>query len=93
MLSELEGSRHLRDRVTLAGQDILSVSSGDTSQNLLKRIEREATHRHSLHFTIFRLINLCSSLVIFYLNMDSRVFLDSSGRYLCQGEKNVQVET
>jgi hypothetical protein len=42
---QLEGSRHLRDRVSVVGQDILTVSSGEHSQNLLKRIEREATHR------------------------------------------------
>jgi hypothetical protein len=31
--------------VSVVGQDILTVSSGEHSQNLLKRIEREATHR------------------------------------------------
>jgi len=43
---KLEGSRRLKDRLTMAGDDVLSVSSGDTSQQLLKRIERGASHRY-----------------------------------------------
>jgi len=43
---KVEGSRRLRDRVTMAGLDVLSVSSADASQNILKRIEREASHRY-----------------------------------------------
>lgn len=43
---KMDGWRHLRDRVTLAGPDVLSVSSGSISQTILKRIEREASHRY-----------------------------------------------
>jgi len=44
---KLDGSKRLRDRVTMAGLEVLSVSSGSNSQNVIKRIEREATHRYS----------------------------------------------
>jgi len=43
---KLEGLRRLRDRITMAGMDILSVSQAEKSQILLKRIERESTHRY-----------------------------------------------
>jgi len=43
---KMDGCLHLRDRVTLAGPDVLSVSSGTISQTILKRIEREASHRY-----------------------------------------------
>jgi len=43
---KVEGRRSLRDVVTCAGHDILSVGSGSTSQNIMRRIEREATFRY-----------------------------------------------
>ena len=48
---KLEGLRRLRDRITMAGVDVLSVSSVEKSQLLLKRIEREASHRFDKFFT------------------------------------------
>jgi len=43
---KLDGTRRLKDRLTVAGSNVLSVSSGDKSQLLLKRIERESSHRY-----------------------------------------------
>jgi dimethylargininase len=45
---KLEGLRRLRDRITMAGIDVLSVSSAEKSQLLMKRIEREASHRYKV---------------------------------------------
>ena len=42
---QLVGSKHLSDRITLAGKDILTVGSSQNCQILLKRIEREAIQR------------------------------------------------
>jgi dimethylargininase len=41
----LEGGRPLGDRLALAGPGIISVGTGRHSQNLLRRVEREATVR------------------------------------------------
>jgi len=40
---KLEGHKSLGERVSLAGPGILSVGNGQHSQNLVKRMEREAT--------------------------------------------------
>lgn len=45
---KVEGLRRLRDRINMAGLDVLSVSSADKSQLLMKRIEREASHRYKV---------------------------------------------
>ena len=42
---KLEGSRHLRDRITLAGLDLLAVGSSQNCQILLRRVEKEAMKR------------------------------------------------
>ena len=42
---QLEGSRHLRDRITMAGIDLLAVGSSQNCQILLRRIEKEAMKR------------------------------------------------
>ena len=54
---QVEGSRRLRDRVTMAGLDVLSVSSGPNSQNVLKRIEREASHRLVISIFLFKMFS------------------------------------
>ena len=41
----LEGSRHLKDRITLAGRDLLAVGSSHNCKIMLKRLENEATNR------------------------------------------------
>jgi len=43
---QLEGSKHLTDRMTMAGVDLLAVGSSSNCQILLKRIEREANNRY-----------------------------------------------
>lgn len=40
------GHLHLKDLVSMAGQDVLCVSETEASQTVLKRIEREATFRY-----------------------------------------------
>ena len=42
---QLEGSRSLCERISVAGPDVLSVGQGLHSQNLLRRLEREASVR------------------------------------------------
>lgn len=43
---KLEGSRSLCERISVAGPDVLSVGQGLHSQNLLRRLEREASVRY-----------------------------------------------
>ena len=42
---KLEGNKHLTDRMTVAGVDLLAVGSSKNCQTLLKRIERESINR------------------------------------------------
>ena len=41
----LPGSRHLKDRITMAGVDLLAVGSSQNCKIMLKRVENEATNR------------------------------------------------
>ena len=41
----LSGSRHLKDRITVAGLDLLAVGSSQNCKIMLKRVENEATNR------------------------------------------------
>lgn len=43
---KVEGKRNLKDLVTCAGYDVLSVGEGKESQNIMRRIEREAVCRY-----------------------------------------------
>jgi len=43
---KLEGSRHLKDRMTVAGLDLLAVGSSPNCKIILKRVEQEAINRY-----------------------------------------------
>lgn len=45
---QLEGEKHLTDRMTVAGVDLFAVGSSQNCQILLKRIEREAMNRYQI---------------------------------------------
>ena len=48
----MEGNKHLTDRMTVAGVDLLAVGSSKNCQTLLKRIERESINRFVKAFTL-----------------------------------------
>ena len=41
----MDGSNHLKSFMNMAGPDVISVGAGPEAQSVLKRMEREATHR------------------------------------------------
>ena len=43
---QVDGCYHLKTFLNIAGPDVLSVGAGPEAQSVLKRMEREATHRY-----------------------------------------------
>ena len=43
---QIEGPYTLKHYLTMAGPDVISVSSNPQAQTVLRRVEREATHRY-----------------------------------------------
>ena len=48
MWIKIFGETHLKAHVTIAGPNVLCVSSSNESQRILKQMEREATHSYQL---------------------------------------------
>ena len=44
--TQVDGCYHLKTFLNIAGPDVLSVGAGPEAQSVLKRMEREATHRY-----------------------------------------------
>ena len=42
---QVDGPFHLKSFLNMAGPDVISVGAGPEAQSVLKRMEREATHR------------------------------------------------
>ena len=45
---KVDGSHHLKTFLNMAGPDVIGVGAGPEAQCVLKRMEREATHRYQV---------------------------------------------
>ncbi len=55
----VDGGLHLKAHLSVAGPDVLAVGAGPQSQAVLRRVEREATHRYQVETSAY-LVEFCA---------------------------------